>query len=374
MYIDNHSISMKSQYFKLEADSIEASIKNNENNNHSSNEIKKTSIDKTKQEFAYNELSAKLTNEILKNINNTTIKSLGNNEIQIISTYNESQELNFQTKAFIKAGNREIEINLDISLSRSFTHQTKIELSEDILKDPLVISLDGNLPMLSSHKFAFDIDSDGSSDQISMLKQNSGFLALDKNSNGKIDDGSELFGTKSGDGFKDLAAFDDDKNGWIDENDKIFDRLQVWMKNKNEDKLVSIGELGIGAIYLGNTQTPFEIKSQTNDLLGEIKKSGLFLFENGQASAISQVDLALQSKDNLKKADNLTQNISKLKANNIYNQNSDTKNNSDDLLSKLEAMLKRLKSKLANASPDAKGAIQAQISTIQAQIVGIIIR
>jgi hypothetical protein len=375
MYIDNHSISMKAQYFKLEADSIEASIKNNENNNHSSKEVSKTNIDKIGQELAFNELSAKLTNEILKNINNTTMKSINNREVQITSTYTEAQELNFQTKAYVQAGNKEIEIALDISLSRSFTYQTEITLSQDLLKDPLVISLDGTLPMLSSHKFAFDIDSDGSNDQISVLKQNSGFLALDKNENGKIDDGSELFGTKSGNGFKDLSAFDDDKNGWIDENDKIFDRLQVWMKTENKNKLIGLGELGIGAIYLGSTQTPFDIKSETNELLGQIKKSGFFLFENGQAGVISQVDLALQSKETLEKAETLTQDISKLKAKSIYNeQTNDTKKSGEDLLAKLEAMLKKLKSKLAIASPDEKGSIQAQIAMIQAQIGDLMIR
>ena len=47
--------------------------------------------------------------------------------------------------------------------------------------------------------FKFDLDADGREDEISMLGKGSGFLALDKNGNGKIDDGSELFGTKSGD-------------------------------------------------------------------------------------------------------------------------------------------------------------------------------
>ena len=37
----------------------------------------------------------------------------------------------------------------------------------------------------------------------------------------------KLFGTSSGDGFKDLAEYDEDGNGWIDENDSIFNRLKV---------------------------------------------------------------------------------------------------------------------------------------------------
>lgn len=374
MYIEDYSISMNSQYFNLEANSIEAQINNSTNSNSSSKEVKKTDINKKKQELALHELNAKLTNGILKNLNNMSIKSIGD-ELEITKTHTEAQELNFQTQAFVKSKEREIEISLDISLSRSFVHQTKITLSSDILKDPLIISLDQGLPMLSSHKFEFDIDSDGEADQISSLAKNSGFLVFDKNKNGKIDDGSELFGTKSGDGFKDLSAFDDDKNGWIDENDKIFNQLQVWMKSKDEDKLVSIGELSIGAIYLGNSKTPFDIKSQTNELLGQIKRSGIFLFENGKAGVISKVDLAVGSKENLEKAQTLTQDISKLKASSTYNaQSNDTNKNSKDLLSKLEAMIKKLKSKLASASPDAKISIQAQIATIQAQIADLLLR
>ena len=60
-----------------------------------------------------------------------------------------------------------------------------------------------------------------------MLGSGSGFLALDKNGNGKIDDGSELFGTKSGDGFADLAEYDSDGNGWIDEKGRVYVLYEV---------------------------------------------------------------------------------------------------------------------------------------------------
>ena len=54
------------------------------------------------------------------------------------------------------------------------------------------------------------------------------FLALDLNGDGRINNGSELFGALSGNGFADLAQYDSDANGWIDENDEIFQRLKVW--------------------------------------------------------------------------------------------------------------------------------------------------
>lgn len=74
--------------------------------------------------------------------------------------------------------------------------------------DPLVINLNSSTAQVTDQKFYFDLDADGTADRISMLKSGSGFLALDKNGNGKIDDGSELFGTQSGDGFADLEEYD----------------------------------------------------------------------------------------------------------------------------------------------------------------------
>lgn len=98
-------------------------------------------------------------------------------------------------------------------MSRRFREETKIENITEIvdLTDPLVINLDGNIAGLSDQKFMFDIDADGEEESISYLQGGSGYLALDKNGDGVINDGSELFGTKSGDGFADLAEYDADE-------------------------------------------------------------------------------------------------------------------------------------------------------------------
>ena len=85
---------------------------------------------------------------------------------------------------------------------------------------------------LTDQKFFFDIDADGKKDEISELAAGSGYLALDHNNDGKINDGSELFGPESGDGFADLAEYDDDGNGWIDENDAVWKKLKIWCRNK----------------------------------------------------------------------------------------------------------------------------------------------
>ena len=203
----------------------------------------------------------------------------------------------FSTMGVAKtADGREISFNVDVEMSRAFCMETEIyEQTSRILTDPLVINVDSSVASVSDQKFLFDLDADGQEEEISYIGKGSGFLALDKNGDGKVNDGSELFGTKSGDGFKDLAVYDKDGNGWIDEADDVFNRLKVWSKNEDgTDSLINLKEAGVGAIYLGNVDTEFSLKNQENGATNAvIQKTGVFLYENGGAGTIQHVDLAL---------------------------------------------------------------------------------
>ena len=163
--------------------------------------------------------------------------------------HEEAEDTAFRTSGTVRtADGREISFGLELGMSRRFREETKIENITEIvdLTDPLVINLDGNIAGLSDQKFMFDIDADGEEESISYLQGGSGYLALDKNGDGVINDGSELFGTKSGDGFADLAEYDADGNGWIDENDPIFDKLLIWAKDENgKDELYTLKEAGV---------------------------------------------------------------------------------------------------------------------------------
>ncbi len=209
----------------------------------------------------------------------------------------ESEKMSFSSKGIVKtADGKEIEIDLQLSMSREFytSQSIHIRAGDAVRKDPLVINFDAPAARLSDHKFSFDIDCDGDSDQISQLSTGSGFLSLDLNGDGRINDGSELFGPESGDGFSDLSLYDGDKNGWIDENDVVFDRLRIWTKDENgNDTLFALGQKGIGAICLGSAATPFSLKGAENNENGVIQKTGIFLRENGLAGTIQHVDLAV---------------------------------------------------------------------------------
>ena len=208
----------------------------------------------------------------------------------------ESEQVSFSAQGVVRtADGKEIDISLELNMSREFYTQQHLSLrAGDALKDPLVINFSGTAAQLTQRDFSFDIDADGRTEQISFVQPGSGFLALDQNGDGTINDGSELFGPQSGNGFGELAKYDADQNGWIDENDAIYDRLRIWSKDAaGNDQLVALGERGIGAIYLGNVDTQFLVKDSANDTLGAVRQSGIFLQEEGGAGTIQQLDLVV---------------------------------------------------------------------------------
>ncbi len=209
----------------------------------------------------------------------------------------EYETTNFMTQGKVQTEDgRSIDFNVAFSMSRAFSASiNSMEVSTYILTDPLIINLDTEMTEISDQKFFFDIDSDGKEEEISELGKGSGFLALDKNGDGKVNDGNELFGTKSGDGFKDLAAYDEDGNFWIDENDHIFSKLKVWIKDENgEDVLLDLKEADIGAIYLGNADTQYSYKDESLKTNAVLRKTGVFLKEStGKVGTVSHVDLAV---------------------------------------------------------------------------------
>lgn len=165
--------------------------------------------------------------------------------------------------------------------------------------DPLVLSFDDGLSVFGDTEFCFDLDCDNQMDTISSLKGGSGFLVYDLNGDGKVNDGSELFGPMTGSGYDELQIYDEDGNNWIDENDPVFDQLQLWMGAGGENaELVTLREAGVGALSLASTDAHFNLKDGTGRVLGQVSHSGLFLTEDGEARPLSEIDLNILDEDN----------------------------------------------------------------------------
>ena len=211
------------------------------------------------------------------------------------TTY-EGETTTFEAQGVVKTEDgEEIGIDVALTMSREFTSEKSISIFEGAaVKDPLVINFGGTAAELTQASYAFDIDNDGMADQIHFVMPTSGFLALDKNGDGTVNNGSELFGPASGDGFDELAAYDTDQNGWIDENDPVYSGLRIWSKDaQGNDQLVALGQRGVGAVYLGHATTPFQIKDRENELQGVVRSSGVYLNEGGGAGTVQQVDLVV---------------------------------------------------------------------------------
>ena len=212
--------------------------------------------------------------------------------------YSEKERTSYQTKGtVVTADGKEIEFNLSFAMSRGFEQYYNENYEKNVVSfcDPLVINLDSTMPTVSDEKFLFDIDGDGVLDTISKLSNKSGYLAIDKNGDGQINDGNELFGTKSGNGFADLAEYDSDGNGWIDEGDEIWDKLMIWCMDENgRTELYHVSEKGIGAICLQNVSSDFSLNSlKTNQTNAAVRNTGIFLYENGGVGTVQHMDLAI---------------------------------------------------------------------------------
>jgi hypothetical protein len=100
-----------------------------------------------------------------------------------------------------------------------------------ITRDPIVLDLNGNgveLTSLSGSSVHFDYAGDGFSERTGWVASTDGILAIDANGNGKIDNGLELFGSPTQDGFAVLEKLDSNSDGKIDSQDADFSRLKVW--------------------------------------------------------------------------------------------------------------------------------------------------
>ena len=110
--------------------------------------------------------------------------------------------------------------------------------------DPLAVdmNMDGRIGLTSSREVYFDIDNDGMKEAVTWLNPEDGWLALDRNGNGFIDNASELFGSATENGFAKLAELDLNHDGHIDINDAAFAHLKVW-QDFNSDGVSQADEL-----------------------------------------------------------------------------------------------------------------------------------
>ncbi len=134
-----------------------------------------------------------------------------------------------------------------------------LNIGESAFCDPLVLDLDGDGIDLSGVEdgVLYDIDGDGTKEQTAFIRGDDALLYLDNNGNGLADSGLELFGDQEGDanGYAELARYDENNDGKIDELDSVYAKLRLW-QDKNTDGVnqesesLTLLEAGIKSIQL----------------------------------------------------------------------------------------------------------------------------
>jgi hypothetical protein len=139
---------------------------------------------------------------------------------------------------------------------------------------PILINLESN--SASDHLTSaengvwFDIAARGVAARVAWTRKGSyvAFLVLDRNGNGVVDNGSELFGTATrkrdgtleANGFEALAEFDDNGDGRVDVGDAAYASLRLWVDlNHNgrseSNEILTLEQAGIEALYTGYSES-----------------------------------------------------------------------------------------------------------------------
>mgnify|MGYP007011825613 CR=1 FL=1 len=218
-------------------------------------------------------------------------ESAGSDELIRITEW----EFGYQAVAASFSGSAQLadgqQINWDFSfqMEYSWASISSRTLLASELQDPIVISLNGMPAQLTGDTFSFDLFNTGVPVQLPNLAAQQFYLGLDKTGNGRIESGAELFGPSTGEGFAELAAYDLDGNGFIDQQDAVWQDLYLW---RPDGQQLSMAAAQIGAVSVQSVPTRMPLFFEHSDqLAGMLQRSSVFVNTAGKAGLVQQIDL-----------------------------------------------------------------------------------
>ena len=175
--------------------------------------------------------------------------------------------------------------------------------------DPLILDLNKDGFDIETKKFGahFDLNCDGFAEKINWTRKDA-ILALDKNHNGLIDNGSEVFGdfhlladgSKAKNGFEALSQYDTNGDGVIDENDEIFDQLRLWV-DENGDGVSDQGELkSLKDMHIKAINLNYEYVNQSTGTEALIGNVATFIYEDDTIGDIGEMWVSSDLYDGLR--------------------------------------------------------------------------
>ena len=210
-----------------------------------------------------------------------------------------SQALTDEEMSARLAGRNSYQLNLKFKQTTSSEERIGISLEELGIKkvDPLVLDLDGSgVKLTEAGKGAiFDITADGKLDNTAWVKGNTALLTYDRNGNGVVDNGSELFGDQNGaaHGFAELAKYDSNRDSVINILDPVFKALKLYRDLNGDGKMTrnefsTLNEMGIKELNLN-------FKRDNTDLNGNsLILNGSFTREDGSKGQLADVLLGFR--------------------------------------------------------------------------------
>ena len=186
-------------------------------------------------------------------------------------------------------------LQLDDGSSISFAFDFSMEVSwarfsaqQGPMQDPLLISLSGQPVELASDSSSFDLKGNGQKSALPQLSAEQYYLAYDRNQDNQVNNGTELFGPISGNGFTELAAYDGNANGFIDAADDIWQHLYLWQP---QQQMLNISQTELAAISVESVATPMSLLNNEQQVVAQLQRSGLAFFADGSPALVQQIDI-----------------------------------------------------------------------------------
>jgi len=283
-------------------------------------DYKKTStqISPTQQALFFNQKSVAQQNQNSQDIELITID--GNQyrqqeQVSVTTLSTEQQQLNFAMQGEFIIDNKKVDLNYQLNLQASYSSMRSITTTAAALKDPLIIQFGARSIGHITDYAQFDINNDNKQNDLPIFSGDVGYLVFDKNNNNRVDNGGELFGPTTNNGFSELAQLDSNNNGFFDNQDDKFSQVYIWQPKQaktnnneqslgeqpntqaNKQNLVSLSQAGIKAISLNAIATQFNFRDQSKSGNGAINaqltQTSFAITENNQALGVHQIDVRL---------------------------------------------------------------------------------
>ena len=170
--------------------------------------------------------------------------------------------------------------------------------------DPLVLDLDGDgIETVGTQGYSgalFDHDKNGIRTSTGWVAADDGLLVIDRNSDGLINNGGELFGdstvlkdgSNAAHGYAALAEFDTNSDGKVDAQDADFAKLKVW-RDLNQDGVSQEGELfGLAEVGVASLNVGYQDVNQRLGNGNTIAQKGSYTTANGETREMGDLLLA----------------------------------------------------------------------------------